>query len=61
MAKSKPTMSLVSRSVHRSPTLDSGVSYSPGHCGMQSQNADRSREDILGRTKNSPGFVGRTL
>ena len=36
MAKSKPTKSLVSRSVIRSPTLDPGVSYSPVNHGMQS-------------------------
>ena len=36
MAKSKPTMSLVSRSVNRSLTLDSGVSYSLGNYGLQS-------------------------
>ena len=42
MVKSKPTMSSVSRSVNRSPTLDSGVSYSQGNYGMQSQNSDLS-------------------
>ena len=42
VAKIKPMMSLVSKSVNRSPTLDSGVSNSPGNCGMQSQSADRS-------------------
>ena len=43
VAKSKPTLSLVSRSVHRSPMLDSGVSYGPRNDGMQCQNSDRSR------------------
>ena len=38
----KPTMSLVSRSANRSPTLDSGVSYSQGNEGMQSQYSDVS-------------------
>ena len=42
VANLKPTMSVVLRSVSRSPTLDSGVSYSLGNCGMQGQNSDRS-------------------
>ena len=42
VANSKPTMSVVLRSVSRSPTLDSGVSYSLVNCGMQGQNSDRS-------------------
>ena len=42
VAKLKPTMILVSKSVNRSPTLDSGVPYSLGNYGMQSQNSDRS-------------------
>ena len=42
MAKSKPTMSLVSKSVNRCPTLDSGVSYSSGNYGVQSQYSDCS-------------------
>ena len=43
MANSKPTMSLVSKSVNLSPTLDSGVSNGPLNFGMQSQSSDRSR------------------
>ena len=42
MAKSKPALSLVSRSVNCSPMLDSGVSYSLENYGMQSRNSDPS-------------------
>ena len=42
VAKSKPTLSLVSTTVNRSPTLDSAVSCSPENYGMQSRNSDRS-------------------
>ena len=42
VVKSKPTWSLVSRSVNRSPMLDSGVSYSSENYGMQCRNSDRS-------------------
>ena len=42
VAKSKPTLSLVSRSVNRSPMLDAGVSCSPESYGTQSRNSDPS-------------------
>ena len=42
VAKSKPTLSLVSRSVNRSPMLDSGVPYSTEKYGMQSRTSDPS-------------------
>ena len=35
-------MGLVPKSVNRSPTLGSGVSYSQGNDGVQSQHSDRS-------------------
>ena len=42
LAKSKQTMSLVSKNANRSPMLDSGVSNSPGILGMHCQSSDRS-------------------
>ena len=42
VAKSKPTMSLVSKTSNRSPTLDAGVFNSPENFGMQNQSSDLS-------------------
>ena len=53
VAESKPTLSLVSRSVDRSPTLDSDVSYSPENGEMQSRNSDHSGiENSIARNVN---------
>ena len=41
VAKSKPMMSLISKSEKRSSMLDSSVSYSPVNFGMQSQSSNR--------------------